>query len=67
MPEPRAFDGFSFVVGLLAMIGAGLVLLDRAGDVQVDGGVTAASFLLAIGVAGLVKAAVRLRGPRPPG
>jgi hypothetical protein len=67
MAEPRAFDAFSFVVGLLALSGAGLALLDRAGEVQVDGGVTAAAFLLAVAVAGLVKAAMRLRGPRPPG
>ena len=67
MPEPRVFDGFSFVVGLLALIGAGLALLDRAGAVDVDGAVTAAAFLLVAGVAGVVKAAMRLRGPRSPG
>ena len=67
MAETRAFDTFSFVVGLLALIGAGLALLDRAGEVQVDGGVTAAAFLLTLGVAGLVKAAMRLRGPQPRG
>ena len=67
MAEPRSFDSFSFVVGLLALVAASLALLDRAGELQVDGGVTAAALLLVVGVAGLVKAALRLRGPRPPG
>lgn len=67
MPETRTFDSFSFVVGLLAVLGAGLALLDRAGEVHVDGGVTAAAFLIALGVAGLVRAGLRLRGPRSPG
>lgn len=67
MPERRSFDSFSFVVGLLALLGAGLALLDRADEVQVDGGVTAAALLLTLGVAGLVKAALRLRGPQSPG
>jgi hypothetical protein len=67
MSEPRTFDAFSFVVGLLALIGAGLALLDQSGHTHVDGTVAGACLLLAIGLTGLTRAALRLRGPRPPG
>ena len=67
MSEPRTFDVFSFVIGVLTLIGAGLAVLDHEGQISVDGGVAAAGLLLAIGLAGVTRAALRLRGPRPPG
>lgn len=66
MSEPRTFDAFSFVVGLLALIGAGLALLDQSGHSHVDGAVAGAALLLAFGLAGVTRAALRLRGPRAP-
>lgn len=51
------------VVGVLALLLGGLVLLDRA--VEVDGAVVAAALLLAFGVAGLARAVVSLRRGRP--
>ena len=51
------------VVGVLALLLGGLVLLDRV--VEVDGPVVAAALLLAVGVAGLARAVVSLRRGRP--
>ncbi len=67
MSEPRTFDAFSFVVGVLALTSACLVLLDQSGHGHVDGAVAGACLLLALGLTGLTRAVLRLRGPQQPG
>ncbi len=54
----------SLVVGLLALVGAAMVLLDRVADVRVDGTVVLAVLLVVIGGSGLARGVVRLRHPR---
>lgn len=59
--QERRVDRLSLLVGVLAVVGAVLVLLDRAGWVRVDELVVLASFWIALGGAGLVRSALRLR------
>jgi hypothetical protein len=56
----RRFDTLSFVAGILALIGAGLFLLDDSGALRVDEAVTVAALLLALGAVGLVRSVGRL-------
>ncbi len=60
----RKVDRFSLLVGVTALVGAALVLLDRSGRVQVDEVVVLASFWIALGVVGLVRSVLRLRHGR---
>ena len=60
MAERRA-DLLSLVVGVLALLGAGLALLGEAGAVQVDGAVLLAAAVLAAGAVGLGRALLLLR------
>ena len=60
MAERRA-DLLSLVVGVLALLGAGLGLLTEAGAVQVDGPVLLAAALLGAGAVGLGRALLLLR------
>jgi hypothetical protein len=57
---PRT-DRLSLLVGVVALIGAGLTLLDAAGAVQVDEVVTVTSLWIGLAVVGLVRSAVRLQ------
>jgi hypothetical protein len=65
-PQPAAsqerhpFRAGSFVVGLLALLVAGLYLLDGSGALYVDGGVAAALLLLVAGGALVLKTVSRL-------
>jgi hypothetical protein len=61
-------DRTSLVVGLLALVAAGLGLLHAAGvlaDVHVDGSVVGAVVLVALGVVAVVASVLSLRGRRP--
>ena len=58
------FDPLSFLTGVLALVGAGLVLLARSDVVEVDEAVVAAALLLAGGLVGAVRAVLRLRSGR---
>ena len=60
----RRVDTLSLVVGLLALVGAGLVLLDRTGAVEVDAAVSGAALLVAVAVAGLLRSLLSLRSGR---
>lgn len=55
----RRFDYLSFLVGLAAVLGAGLYLLDDSGAVQVDELVAVATLWIALGTVGLVRTAQR--------
>lgn len=57
----RRFDLLSFLVGVSALIGAGLALLAHSGAVEVDEVVVAAALLVGLGATGLVRSALRLR------
>ena len=57
----RRVDTLSLVVGLLALVGAGLVLLDRTGAVKVDAAVSGASLLVAVAVAALLRSMLSLQ------
>lgn len=56
----------SLVVGLLALVGAGLYGLDSTGAVQVDEAVTAATVFVVLGAAGVIRSVTALiaRGPQ---
>lgn len=60
MAERRA-DLLSLVVGVLALLGAGLALLAEAGAVRVEGPVLLAAAVLAAGAIGLGRALLLLR------
>lgn len=64
MADLRALDRTSLAVGLVALTGAGLSLLDDSGVVAVDEAVAAASLLIAAGVAGLTRSVHRLLAGR---
>lgn len=57
----RRLDLLSLVAGLLALVAAGLVLLDRSGTVEVDAAVSGAALLVALAVAGLLRSLLSLR------
>jgi hypothetical protein len=60
--ERHPFRAGSFITGLLALLVAGLFLIDDAGLTDVDGGVAAAVLLLIAGAALIVKTVSRLMG-----
>lgn len=60
----RGLDAPSLATGLLALVFAGLVLLDRAGA-TIDGAAAAAAVVVAVGLAGLVRATAGLRSGGP--
>ena len=60
MPERRR-DGFSFFVGLLAVLTGGLYLLDSGDVVQVDGPVTVAAVVLLVGAVAVLRSLLTLR------
>ena len=55
-------DRASFVVGLLALLLSGLVLVDAAGSVAVDPRVVAGLLVVVVGAAGLLVSWLSLRG-----
>lgn len=57
----RAFDGLSFLTGVLALLGAGLYVLDDSGTTQVDEAVVGAALVLALGLYGLVRSVLTVR------
>ena len=57
----RRRDGFSLVVGLLAVLTGGLFLLDRGNVLDVDGGVTVAALVLLVGALAVVRSLLGLR------
>lgn len=64
MAEHRSFDLLSFLTGLLALVAAGLYLLDDLlddhGVAQVDEAVVGATFVVVLGAAGLLRAVATL-------
>lgn len=65
--ERHPFRAGSFVMGLLALLVAGLFLVDDVGLTDVDGGVAAALLLLVAGGALVVRTLSRLLGRSSPG
>ena len=63
MADRTVVDGASVVVGLLAVTGAALYLLDDGGAVAVDEAVAAAVLLVVLAVVSLVRSLQRLRRP----
>jgi hypothetical protein len=60
-------DRVSFVVGLVALLIAGLVLLDAGASVTVDPRIVAGVLVALVGAGGLAVSWLRVRGRRPPG
>ena len=62
--QERGIDKFSLLVGVAAVVGAALVLLDRSGWVRVDELVVLVSFWTVLGGIALIRSVLRLRHGR---